>query len=195
MGSSLNKLPPILHKPCFSDGITPRLPAKPVYRHTPSNPAACQPRRDHPLHPSSGLAVEEHRDRAAPATPACLAMLAAWRQEPSHWLSPKTFAIQASPSPVDLGKAWKPERAIPARSLADPEARSQLAATCPGPCSPPPPQDKRVLFGVCAGCGSVTPLCERQLSVPTGSPAAAGCGRQKALFVLEKVSGTRRAGS
>lgn len=43
----------------------------------------------------------------------------------------------------------------------------------PGMFSAVSPQDKRVLLGVCAGCGSVTPLC-RGSSVPTASPAAGG---------------------
>lgn len=56
------------------------------------------------------------------------------------------------------------------------------------------PQDKWVLFGVCAGCGSVTPLGERQLLCHRFPSRGRGT-RQKALFVLRKVSGTRRAGA
>lgn len=91
--ASLNELLSIHHKPCFGARITPHLPAKPVYHHAPSDPPAWQSRRDHPLRPSSGLAVEEHRDRGPPATPACLARSAAHRQEPRHRAGPKTFAI------------------------------------------------------------------------------------------------------
>lgn len=148
MGSSLNKLPPILHKPCFSDGITPRLPAKPVYRHTPSNPAACQSRRDHPLHPSSRLAVEEHRDRAAPATPACLATSAAQRQEPSHWAGPKTFAIQASPSLLTWARLGNPREPSWPEAWQTPSHDPSWQPPAPG-CVPHRPP-KTSMF--CSGC-------------------------------------------
>lgn len=95
---------------------------------------------------------------------------------------------------TDPNKAPRLETPIPSRSLADLEPRARLAATCPELRSPPPAQDKWVLFGVCAGCGSGTPLGERQLLCHR-FPSCGRAMRQKALFVLGKVSGTRRAGA
>lgn len=78
----------------------------------------------------------------------------------------------------DMSKAWKLNASLRC------QAWSLSHQTCPG-CTPP---HKRVLFGLCSGCGFCDlsgrgkALCAHCFS---------GCRVQKALFVQGKVSGTR----
>lgn len=189
--TSLNELPSIHHKPCFSVGL-PRT----------SQPSLCiiTPR---PTHQRGGLSVTTHSIPAqgllwrSTGTGEHRPPQRAWPGQQlrgrSHRAGPKTFAIPLTSARLgDLGEPSHPEvwQTWSHDPGWQPPALGYVLQCSP----PPPPKDKRILLGVCAGCGSVTPLGKRQLSVPTASPAAAGRGRQKALFVLGKVSGTRRAG-
>lgn len=141
----------------------------------------------------SPSAVEEHRDRATPVT------TGAWPGQQLRDRSPDAELLlkpsQLKPHhPTDLSKACRLESTVPCRSLADLKPTRPAGSHLPGAVFSSARRDKWVLFGVCAGCGSVTPLGQRQL-LRHRFPRRGRAGRQKALFVLGKVSGTRRAGA